>query len=210
MSNQTAEDISRLILKLERFETILTTKAEKFTDSITTISKSVQDIPEMTKALSIVVEQLKGVRNSLVQNVQKATEEGIVALEPSLSNKISQSFKCQTGDFMTHHLETLKTIQQETDRTTSSLQSMIEGSKRRVRVMGLWTALVVCSACFGMAYGFFHFFPQHPYGRYETGTEQGKQLLYGKALMDTFKKLTPEDQLSLKRAVETGIKKPPF
>jgi hypothetical protein len=210
MSDQTAEDISRLILKLERFETILTAKVETFTESIHTISKSVQEITERTNALSIEVEELRDVRNSLVQKVQKATEEGIVALEPSLSNKISQSFKCQTGDFITHHLETLKTIQQETDRTTSSLQSMIEGSKRRVRVMGLWTALVVCSACFGMAYGFFHFFPQHHYVRYETGAEQGKQLIYGKALMDTFKKLTPDDQLILKAAVETLIKKPTF
>ena len=197
------EEISTLSLKLDRFEMILEAKTEE-------LRGGVQSISGRAKALSLEIEELKGVRASLKEELQKTLEQKIKTLTPFLAEALAETFSTKTETFIKNHLEALKRIQNETDRTTRSIQSMVRDSKRRIIVMGISLVLAVCLACFVISAGFFYFFPQTHHVRYESGVEQGKQMIYGKVLMENFKKLSPEDQELIFSFIDKFVKRPTF
>lgn len=180
---------------LKRQERILDKKMEDFI-------VCVQAIVETTDSISLEVEELKGIRESLKSDLQNN-----LSLE---MGKITQELKSSLHQQITESLDTnvelVQKIQREAERATSTIHALGEQHKKRFVRWGLSLVTAVCFSCFVMASGLFYFFPQQQYVRYEMTVEQAKQMLFGKSLLDNFKKLKQEDQKLLADAIEINIK----
>lgn len=185
-----------LLVKLDRFERLLTTKVEE-------VSRFSNMLSDQTKELSLEIEELKSTRSSFKAEMEKTLKNQMEALKNPLSQDLSNSFVNKTEDFINEHLNILKKIQWETNDTICGITNLVRSSKKSQILRSIY----LCVVCFLTASGFFYFFPQHYHVRYENGIEQGKQMLYGKALIDNIKKLSYDDQNLLISYLEDMLKR---
>jgi hypothetical protein len=100
----------------------------------------------------------------------------------------------------------IQKIQREAEKATLALTTFAQMNKKRFILWGASLFGAVFLSCFIMAAGIFYFLPQQQYVRYEMSVEQIKQMLFGKSLLNNFKKLTQEDQKLIADAIEIDIK----
>ena len=196
---ETVESLSSLAMKLERLEVILAPKTQDLVGCV-------QSISERTKALSLEVEELKVMKESLAIEIKQTLQGELKQLAPSFSKQIAETFHQQVRPLTEAPLEALQKISREGDRTVSTLKSMAIQSRTRLILMGVSLVGSTCLACGIMAMVFFYFFPQTTFVRYETKYEQILQIIYGKTVLDNFKKLKPEDQAFIEKATEETMR----
>lgn len=197
------EELSTLRLKLDRLETILAVKSEDFMGGA-------QSIAEKAKALSLEVEELKELRESLKEELQQTLEKAVKEISPSLVNSLTRSFNEETKDFIDKHLNALQKIQYSTERSITDIQYLARDSKKRSILISISLILATGFGCFVMAAGLFYFYPRHYHVRYECGAKHVSQMIYGKILIDNFKNLTQNDQKLLLDSLEKILKNPVF
>lgn len=196
---KTLESLSSLSMKLERLEIILAPKTQDLVGCV-------QNISDRTKALSLEIEELKTMKESLKIEIKQALQEELKQIAPSFSKQASDSFHQQVRPLLDSPLEVLQKISYEADKTVSVLKSMAIKGKTRLILMGLSLVASVCLACGIMAMIFFYFFPQTIVVKYENNFDQILQIIYGKTVIDNFKSLKPEDQALLEKAMDETIR----
>ena len=191
------KEISKLSLKTDRLEMVLIEKTEE-------IAGSVKILAEHTKTLERAIGDLQKIKESLQSDLEKTIKGTVQTVTPSLGKDLSEEFRKGTSALISNHSDTFKKVKDETDRAMNVLSLLATEARRRLVFRGIYLVATVCFSSFVMAAGLFHFFPQNV--RYETRSEQGKQVVYGKVLMDNFKRLSPDNQALLTAALGRPVK----
>ncbi len=159
-----------------------------------------------TEALYIEIEELKAIRESLKADLQETLNQEMGRITPKLIQELKSSMHQQMTESLKTNAELVQKIQMEAENTTSAINTLGEQNKRWFLHQGLLLVATVCFSCFAMGSGLFYFFPQQQYVRYEMTAEQAKQMLFGKSLLDNFKKLKQDAQKLIVDGIEIDIK----
>jgi hypothetical protein len=186
-------------LRANRREKIIDKKMEAFVGAI-------HQLHEHKDSLSLEVEELKGTRQSLKTALQQTLHQDLERRVPFLAKALAETFHQQTSAFITNHLEGLRRLQQETEKTVSSLQGIADQAKHRTLLRGVALVVASCFCCFVIAAGLYYFFPSRYEVKYETTQEQFREMVYGRALMSAFKTLKPDAQNLILNALEATLK----
>ncbi len=162
----------------------------------------VQAIVETTDSISLEVEELKGIRESLKSDLQHHLRHEMTRNTQELKSSLHQ----QMSESLEANVDLIQKIQREAEKAKSAIHAYDEQHRKKYVRWGLSLVAAVCFSCFVMASCLFYFFPQQQYVRYEMTVEQAKQMLVGKSLLDNFKKLKQEDQKLLADAIEESIR----
>lgn len=157
-------------------------------------------------ALCIEAEELKATRESLKSDMQQTLKLEMDKVGPKLIQELKYAVNQNLADALKSNEGQIQKIQREAERTTLALTAFAEKNRKRFVIWGASLFSAVFLSCFIMAAGIFYFFPQQQYVRYEMTVEQIKQMLFGKSLLNNFKKLKQEDQKLLADAIEIDIK----
>ena len=194
-----ASSLSEESLRLKRFDKIIDKKVTDFVSAT-------QIIMDHEKNLTFEVEELRNLKESLKRDLKQGLQEEINQLIPFLIKQVSEGFQEQMHSLTLEPLKSLQTIHQQAERTIGVLKATAIQSRKHLILMGISLVAAVCLSCGVMALVFFYCFPQHTHLRYETSWEQIQQMIEGKTLQNTFKRLPPDIQALLNKAKEETIR----
>ena len=186
------EELSKFVLKQERFETILSKRTEDLNDTVQSLSDHIKALTDRSQALSLEVEELRGVRKSLSEEVIKSVDNRISKLMAPLSEALSKSFNSRVDTFIKDHLESLQQIQRGTQKSAEAVKYIVDNSAKRFAVKSLTILCCSFASCFLMSAGFLYFYPQEYFVHYDMGPEEAKRMVIGKIVMDNLGKFNSE------------------
>ncbi len=186
-------------LRMKRQQKVIDNTLEKF---IGVVQKHKIQIEEVC----IENEELKATRESLKSDLQQTMGQEIGKLTIKLIQELKSSMHQQQTESLKTNVELLQRTQREADLASSSIQTLSDKNRKRFAHRGLSLVAASCFSCIVTASCMFYFFPQQQYVRYEMNVEQSKQMLFGKSLLDNFKKLKPDAQKLLADAIDLDIK----
>jgi len=185
--------------RMKRQQKIIDNTLEKF---IGVVQKHKIQIEEVC----IENEELKATRESLKSDLQQTMGQEMGKLTIKFIQELKSSMHQQQTESLKTNVELLQRTQREADLALSSIQTLSDKNRKSLVYRGLVLVAASCFSCIVTASCVFYFFPQQQYVRYEMTVEQSKQMLFGKCLLDNFKKLNPEAQKLVVDAIETDIK----
>ena len=175
-------------------------------DMVEKLQGAVQKYTVQTEALCIENEELKATRESIKSDLQQTLSQEFGRLTPKLTQDLKSLIHLQMTDSLKTNVELLQRTQREADLVSSSIQTLSNKNRKRNAYQGLALVAASCFSCIVTASCLFYFFPQQQYVRYEMTYEQAKQMLFGRSLLENFRKLKKEDQKILADAIEENIK----
>lgn len=175
-------------------------------DMVEKLQGAVQKYTAQTEALCIENEELKATRESIKSDLQQTLSQEFGRLTPKLTQDLKSLIHLQMTDSLKTNVELLQRTQREADLVSSSIQTLSNKNRKRNAYQGLALVAASCFSCIVTASCLFYFFPQQQYVRYEMTYEQAKQMLFGRSLLENFRKLKKEDQKILADAIEENIK----
>lgn len=187
-------------VKVKRLEKIMDKKTETFL-------QATQAILDHEEALIFEVEELKRARETLKQDVKQLFQTELELFTTSFVKQVTNDYSQQVKSLMQESLATIQKIHSKADDTVSVLQTTAIQSRKRLILMGVSLVASVCFSCSVIATVFFYFFPQKTTINYEINMEQIQHMIYGKTVIDNFKKLKPEDQALIEKETEKTTQK---
>lgn len=179
--------------KVDRLTTVLGTKVESF-------SASEQAFSNCRKELTLEVEEIKTLKNSLEQAlpelVNKSMKSSAQIMVPLLVPPLVEDFREKTFSFVESSLKEATRIKDEIDRSVNEVTGLISTQKKEMTVRVAALAFVFCVSSLMTAGGIFYFFPQEVH--YGLSDSTLKTYFIGEAVMENFNKLTPNDQALIK------------
>lgn len=179
------EKLENMVGRLKRLET-------SFEDNLKALGKHQGKIAEDSRALTLEVEQIKELRDSVVQTLSNTLEGIVTSMVPELVRLTVKGFEENSGQFVEDNLVRLRKISEQTEDVVSKASTVMSSYKRdltirRVLLAGaFWLGSVVTA---GLVY---YYFPQHIHQGYSD--EFLKTYFVGKAVRDNFDNLNPKDK----------------
>jgi|GEM_PF-3484887 len=186
MEHQEAiEKLENTVGRFKRLETSLE-------DNLKALGKHQGKIAEDSRALTLEVEQIKELRDSLVQTLSNTLEGIVTSIVPELVRLTVKGFEENSKQLVEDNLAQIKKMIGITEDVISKANGVISSYKRDLTIrrvllaVAFWLGSVITA---GLVY---YYFPQHIHQGYSD--EFLKTYFVGKAVRDNFNNLNPKDK----------------
>jgi len=186
MEHQEAiEKLENTVGRLKRVETSLE-------DNLKALGKHQGKIAEDSRALTLEVEQIKELRDSLVQTLSNTLEGIVTSIVPELVRLTVKGFEENSKQLVEDNLAQIRKMIGITEDLISKANSVMSSYKRDLIVRrallagAFWLGSAITA---GLVY---YYFPQHIHQGYSD--EFLKTYFVGKAVRDNFDNLNPKDK----------------
>jgi len=181
------DELDSLLVKFKRLEISLADKVEQFIEAQEKIS-------EHSKKLTLEIEELKKIKNSVVKAVGKAVEENISQAFPKLLPPLIQGFENKTNAFVESSIKDAQRLKNEINQTVSKASQFISSQKSETTLRRFGIGVAFCFSSLLTALSIFYFFPQYQNVTYGISPSTAEMIVFGETFMENAGQLTPEQR----------------
>lgn len=180
------EKLENMVGRLKRLETSLE-------DNLKALGKHQGKIAEDSRALTLEVEQIKELRDSVVQTLSNTLEGIVTSMVPELVRLTVKGFEENSKQLVENNFAQIKKMIGITEDVLSKANSVMSSYKkdltiRRILLAGaFWLGSMVTGSLV------YYYFPQHVHQGYSD--EFLKTYFVGKAVRDNFDNLNQKDKV---------------
>ena len=198
--NSDVNKLKDLLEKIERIETGLSMKVDR-------IAASEQALSKWRKELTLEVEELKTLKNSLEQSlpelINKSMKSLIPIIVPQILPQLIDGFKEQAGAFVDLSLKEAQRLKVGIDQTISQVSVLISSHKKEMILRRFAIIGAFCLSCLFTGWGLFYFYPQSYHINDGINTDMAEAIVVGEVILENESILNNEQKEFLKKkAVE--------
>ena len=204
MGTTFVDALQDMLARMDRLETVLGIKLDRFTESEQAIAK-------WQKALTLEVEELKALKHflekSLPEKVHDSLKESADVIMPQLLPRIVEGFQEQTHEGIKSCVDEAQRIKKGIDGSISEANRFMFAQKRDMTLQRLGMTFFFCLGSMVSAISIFYYFPQHEHITYGLGLDTARAALIGQVLIENEAKLTPEQHKFFVKKIEEEFEK---
>lgn len=175
------DDFTDLLARMDRLETGLGIKIDRFTESEQALAK-------WRKEMTLEVEELKDLKHSLQkllpETVHQTLEESANLIIPELLPPLIKGLQEATDAFIKSSLKETQRLKNGINQTISEAQELVSSHKKEMTLRRIGVTLIFCFSSLLTAGGIFYYFPQHQYVSYGLSPSAGEFIVLGEAFSE--------------------------